>query len=355
VGAGNITADAGESEGERGLGGRGDEARKEPKRDGQHTADDPGRSDGPECPRREESPRPTRRARATRHRSPMSPMTSRGEERGEARDEARRQGWDHDEEGSDSSRSGRTSSGSSRRRRGTGRRRGRDSTNCPSGENVMSSSAPSPLRVRKGDAGDPQNGRQQQRQQFSDQDTAASHGLFDGKGSGTKSVTRERFASARGKGAEQVGNAAPTALNTAGSTPKPEGDSQGPGGGVACDTFCRHLGFPSFQTAGAPSHGWRNPALSGGGHRAMPARGENRAPRPFVSMAGPHVSYRLAEGGFLVRNRVGEGKALDRDGKKEESVPLVPPERSHGGVRSRKQPAMVRRLKNTLQAINGSV
>lgn len=89
----------------------------------------------------------------------------------------------------------------------------------------------------------------------------------------------------------------------------------------------------------------------------MPVRGENRASRTFMSRPGPTVSSRLpAKTKFFVRNGGVGGDALDLDGKnKQDSVPLVPPYRSNGGVRSRKQPAMVRRLKNTLQAIHGSV
>ncbi len=90
----------------------------------------------------------------------------------------------------------------------------------------------------------------------------------------------------------------------------------------------------------------------------MPVRGENRASRTFVNRPGPTVSSRLpGKADFFVRNRGAGGEDLGIDGKNKEgnSVPLVPPGRSNRGVRSRKQPAMVRRLKNTLQALNGTV
>lgn len=128
---------------------------------------------------------------------------------------------------------------------------------------------------------------------------------------------------------------------------------------------------------GAPSHGWRSLTRPGGGHGTRSADGEHpRTSKAFASRIDPTELSRLPTVDALVRldnsRGWGEGSVvLNPDGKdgrdgcldrKEEGKAqtmatggFARGNRSSGAVRSRKQPPVVRRLKNTLQALNDSL
>lgn len=352
---------------ERGLEARGEGTGQQPEREACRAVDDDDRVryDGSGHPRREgKGLRSAGNAQSPRHRSPTSPMTSDAGEEGDIGFEVRRRGREGEGEGrgSDSSCGGRTSSGSDRhRRRNTDGRRSRNSTNHPRGENAPST-AQSPRCPREGSVNAPRNQQQRGRRQPADKGAATSLDWFDGKCSGTAAAAGDRFVSSSCKSADvRAESAASAAPAVAGSARKPA--SGGRAGGTVYETFCGHLNSANCQSAGAPSHGWRSLVRSGGSHRAMPVREVNGAPRISSSRADPPGLSRLpAELGFVVRNsgRGGGGLSLlDLNGeRKEDSAPLAPPgyrNRSNAGVRTRKQPAMVRRLKSTLQALNGSL
>lgn len=131
---------------------------------------------------------------------------------------------------------------------------------------------------------------------------------------------------------------------------------------------------------GAPSHGWRSLARPGGGHGTRSADGEHprTSKQANASKVDPTAlstlptdaggvdvgSYKSRSGWREVSTvlNCGDGEG-GRDGrwnrKKEVALQTAATgfargDRSTGAVRSRKQPPVVRRLKNTLQALNDS-
>ncbi|CAM9375137.1 unnamed protein product [Ectocarpus sp. 12 AP-2014] len=157
----------------------------------------------------------------------------------------------------------------------------------------------------------------------------------------------------------RVGNEAPTTIGRATiSAPTEIGRRGHPRATI-------HQSQQHRPCTGAPSHGWRSFVGPGGDHR-MPT-GSAKHNRNCVSKVDPTVLSKLpaAHDGFFgseshygaVPGAVGEGKGLiEGVSSAEDGCP--PPTTARcginagSGVRSRKQPAVVRRLKITLQALN---
>ncbi|CAM9216898.1 unnamed protein product [Ectocarpus sp. 13 AM-2016] len=157
----------------------------------------------------------------------------------------------------------------------------------------------------------------------------------------------------------RVGNEAPTTIGRATISAPTETGRRGHRRATI------HQSQQHRPCTGAPSHGWRSFVGPGGDHR-MPT-GSAKHKRNCVSKVDPTVLSQLpaAHDGFsgseshygAVPGAVGEGKGVIEGVSSAEDGCPHPTTAKCGinagsGVRSRKQPAVVRRLKITLQALN---
>lgn len=146
--------------------------------------------------------------------------------------------------------------------------------------------------------------------------------------------------------------------------------------GRKMETFFGNFGQNQRRPcSGAPSHGWRNLARPGGGHGTVSADGEHpRTSRTYVdatvlsrlptdtgALLGSARSRGWAEGSIVLDSNSRGGRDggwnTNEEAELQETATAVACGSgiSTGAVRNRKQPALVRRLKNTLQALNGSL